>query len=1209
MATALPEAVVALTAPDGAVGTGFFIAPELVLTCAHVVRAGDRVTAAMRGGGVDLELFADPRWYRSKGPDGDGPDLALLRAPKGLDHSVVCLAAEVVPGDELWSFGHPQGAYRAGESVSFRAEGPSLRASSAGETTVTLHHVTQGRAGPGFSGGPVLNWRTGAVCGVLRLAYGLQGGAPGARLITVQDIYSTYPFLERPEAVIGYRRPWLALLDDTQLRHGGWRYPGPVLRDYLKAIRAASDVHPYGFRLPRTSPPPLSDVYVSQGVTAHGELRGGPMPSAALLDAGVSALVTGGPGAGKSSLCRHLTARLAGRWLDDDDPPDVVPVLVSAPVLAAGRGDVFGRLSAAVRHNPRFLPHRSLPEAFFATAPLADTSWLVLVDGVDEVLDPAQREALLEMVAELWRPASGGPRILVLTRPLPSKELEPLLKQKTVFYRIEPFGPEALPGFAAGWFARLGRSDPGARAERFLAALHQRQTAELAGIPLLATMLVLLFDEDPERGLPYSRNELYERFVRHLLDVMYRRPDPALVQLQQRVAGWGGDARAAVDRLVVDARDLLEAVALERYTGSKTGAVDLAEARTAGVRPRNLDSEEWRGVLREVLASSGLMTEADGDLVFLHQTLLEFLAACGLARAAGPRTRRGREAVARAFAELDEDTTGASLPGRPVDHSHLRFLFAAWARQGDDAGDLVRELFNPSWKIPSEDEDDRFEERLDRGLRFLFRTLRRLRLVGPGAGAGLVSLLLFDGDAVPDRVLPEVVSRLSRAARRGGRSWAAEAIAAHDHALGVRMLAEMVCSRHLRPYRRLDAARALARWDRDEAVSGLTAVALSGPALPRRVVRWRETDGAQAYVYPVRTDALTAVGTRIAAVEVLAEIDPEQARRTLETMDEASQPGWHRLRIALALVRLEPAGGVLRFPEQAVGLTLEQALDPERVLALAGSRNRARDAALRLRAWVLDATAKGDERIAAALALTLLDRERGADLLAWLVREPTLLGDSQYTVDGIDETILGLMGDWRRPWNRRMPLLWDEDVAVAARHLAGIDRDLAVEALQNRVDSLTVATGDRALDALATLDRSAGAASLKSRLTPRLGLVLQPMGDLAPTVHALARIDPKGAEACLVQILHSAHGFGHERVQAAQLLAEISPQRAANEIALRLRLAPFDSYGVELARALAVLDPRQAAEELRAGLDGVHGPFQQQEMEVLRRELDSGPHA
>ncbi|MHA5053420.1 trypsin-like peptidase domain-containing protein [Streptomyces sp. SD15] len=1039
LVSALPDAVLALTAPDGSVGSGFFVAPGLVVTCAHVVRPGDWV--AGRCGSRDLSLFADPQWYRPKG-SGNGPDLALLTVPEGFEHPAVCLASDIVPGDELWGFGHPQGSYRAGESVSFRAEGPSSR-SAAGDVssgTVTLHHVAQGRAGPGFSGAPVLSWRTGGVCGVLRLAYGLQKGMPGARLVPVNDIWAAFPFLDKPELVTGYRQPWLSLLDDNQLRQGGWRYAGPALRDYLRAARALADDLPYSVRLPGVSPPPLTNVYVNQHVTAAHGGQEAALPAAAVVQRDDSALIIGGPGAGKSSLARHLTAELAEQWLGSEDPPDVVPVYVTAAALVGG-GSVAERLASAMQSNPRFSLRRSLPADFFGAPALAGTPWLVLVDGLDEVLDQQLRRALLAMVTALWSTPERSHRLLVLTRPLPDQDLTELRRLNAAVYEIQPLAEETLPVFAARWFVQLGEASPDSRADQFIAALARSEAGHLAHIPLLATMLILLYAEDPQSGLPHSRSELYERFVQYLLDTMFRRPTPALLQLQQRVEGRGAGARASVNRLVEEVRGLLESIALQRHNRSQDAIVDLAEAHTTELRPHHFDRGEWRDILRELLSSSGLMTESGSDLAFLHHTLQEFLAAFALARSAPPTTRAAAAAMARELSPLD--WRSSTLHGQPYDQSFLRFLFAAWARQGQDTRRLVRGLFNPPWTSPSDDVSDRLARRGR-------RLLRWLRLMGPSIGAGLVALFLADGDVLSASTRSLALRRLRRIALRDGRSWAAEAIAVHDRAEGLKLLEAITFDRNQALHRRLAAAEALARQGSVRAIPLLTSFVLDGPMLSRHVVRWRQVHGNEAFIYPVVADPLTAVGSRIAAAHVLATVSLPAAQEALGTLvGDLSQPAWHRLRYKLAQAQLDPTGTSAQQTPLHAAMSLHT-LNPQPVLALA--KSECGDPASALTAWARDATATGAERIVAALALIHLDRQHGTQLLAWLAHKPKFFGWSRWPVDGLLETVWMCPSTWRHPWSRRISLLWDEDVAAAAEHLSEFDKRLAIEALNSRSD-------------------------------------------------------------------------------------------------------------------------------------------------------------
>lgn len=180
-------------------------------------RGGDR--PARRGARQGIgEVHAE-------GHPGGGPDLALLCVTEELDHPVACLATQVEPGDELWAYGHPDGTYRRGDVFRSIYDGPSVAADG-----TELLRVTEGRAIEGFSGGPVLSWRTGGVCGVLRRADAPPGGPPGARLVGAARVFDAYPHLKPPSTLTPERLPWIRLLNEEQLAAGRWCYPGGQYR-------------------------------------------------------------------------------------------------------------------------------------------------------------------------------------------------------------------------------------------------------------------------------------------------------------------------------------------------------------------------------------------------------------------------------------------------------------------------------------------------------------------------------------------------------------------------------------------------------------------------------------------------------------------------------------------------------------------------------------------------------------------------------------------------------------------------------------------------------------------------------------------------------------------------------------------------------------------------------------------------------------------
>ncbi len=178
----LREATLALEVrpPDRAdliEGTGFLVAPGIVATCAHVLagrpEALPGTVTARAAAGRELELETVREWYLRE--HAGGLDLALLRAPMeaGLPH--VLLSGIVETGEMLWTFGHPAGKFRAGQSALFTAQGTSrLRAVDAHGRPLggewEPERVFGTPVGGGYSGSAVLSRRTGAVCGMLCLS-------------------------------------------------------------------------------------------------------------------------------------------------------------------------------------------------------------------------------------------------------------------------------------------------------------------------------------------------------------------------------------------------------------------------------------------------------------------------------------------------------------------------------------------------------------------------------------------------------------------------------------------------------------------------------------------------------------------------------------------------------------------------------------------------------------------------------------------------------------------------------------------------------------------------------------------------------------------------------------------------------------------------------------------------------------------------------
>lgn len=633
-------------------GTGFFIRPDTVVTCAHVLTQGaEELPAQVQGllDGRSVLLATSPdRCFRD---EETGLDLALLRPVDSEDIEPVLLSAVVAVGDPLWTYGHPDGRFRAGQPATFTYEGESRRSM---DKPLTLGRLRGTPVGGGFSGSPVVNRRTGAVCGMLCTS----DKAGSAHMLSVSDILANAEPADLP-------LPWLETLTDTQVTAGGWTFAGPRLRDYLDAASRAAQAHPYPGVLPGVPPPPLSTVYLHQ--QALEQTAGLPLPADAILTGDHDALLIGGPGAGKSSLLRMGVTTLARRFGQDST---LAPVLVTAADLAGGKP-----LPAAVADAARVgLSNHGLvrdwPAEFFREPPAPNCRWLVLVDGLDEVADATRRQAVLDALAAVrdTDPNARVWRFVVATRPLSTAELTRFGDARR--YELMPFHADDLPEFAAGWFAALAVPDPTAAADRFATQVNHGGLRGLATVPLMATMLCQLYAVNTDQPLPTGRYAVYEAFVQLLHDRQHTEAaGTAFRQIRAATDRYGGEATAAAEQLHTRAAGLVARLALARHDGWLAAAVDLLAGWSDELRPRHLATTVWRTLLRDELRRNGLLTEHGEDFVFIHQTIEEFLAATQVAA----DERRSAEAFRQLFGRWPRGRKGHI--GDP--DSFTRFLLAA----------------------------------------------------------------------------------------------------------------------------------------------------------------------------------------------------------------------------------------------------------------------------------------------------------------------------------------------------------------------------------------------------------------------------------------------------------------------------------------------------------------------------------------------------
>jgi hypothetical protein len=588
-------------------------------------------------------------------PDGTGvfvaPGLVLSTTatgsalvPLGDDKNrYALLSASVDPDDELVALYHPSTTAHPTE-----IRWIELRSAD----TEDALQVMRGAPSPGYLGAPVLNWRTGAVCGVLGPSDPTQPRQ--LSLVPISAVLKAFNQLAEWHGKRTLNVGWLNLLDDEQLRSGGWRYPNRTLRRYLADAAQADTKHPYAELLSHA--PPLHEVYLTQQARRSPDTDD-QLPEAVPVDQILreypQVQVVGGPGAGKSSLVRHIIGSCARQWLDDG-VGEFVAVTVSAEALTA-HAKLPDKLANGAGKDLLSQVGRDELVAMFGRAPIPDVPWLILVDGLDEITQ-WQRPGAWRAIAD-HRGHSGQYRFLVTTRPL--GDLPGLATEYHYpSFVIERFDEAARETFAVRWFGtvrRIAKQDAATTAAAFIKQVNRGLPPDLVGIPLILTMLCILYDEYPAEALPRNQAELYQKFVTWLRGKLHT--DDLVGALDELVRNRGTPALDAVARLGNQLDQLLEWSAYQRQQHTaghdRNGSSLLQYAAGWPVcrpAPDVLPTSEWTNAVTEALRACGLVVESNGEFVFLHRTVQEYLAASYL-----DRTRKRRPfAARREFAPQNE---------------------------------------------------------------------------------------------------------------------------------------------------------------------------------------------------------------------------------------------------------------------------------------------------------------------------------------------------------------------------------------------------------------------------------------------------------------------------------------------------------------------------------------------------------------------------
>ena len=500
---------------------------------------------------------------------------------------------------------------------------------------------------------------------------------------------------------------WLSgtrLVDD---RNGPAVEPTPLIRQLLSAQLRASSSLPY--RLLIEDAPPLATLYVEQEPESFLEeipsysMASSTSKSSARLQsireamaANENIVLAADAGGGKSTAIYHCIAESAAWWLTPSEaratstPPLgwAIPVRVGAACTA--RAMLATAIAESIRLELGEYLEQRLEDDIFTTAPMPGMKWLVLVDGLDEIMDSTARFRVIDALAKRVEEGHPSLRILVTSRPLGGTDLAPLRKAGAVQYRLKPFSIEQFAAFSRNWFSARSPRLLEIEADRFVQTISRAGLASIVRLPLLATIAAIVYEGCGESNFPRSRAELYRQFFHYLLDV--RQSTLRAREQMSDILSVYSRGREAADWLFEQLPNLLEVLAVRVIlgrdvdgvvSGQGVSIVESAARWTSARAPFDVSRiPGWVDVVRLLLVGSGILHWVGEHLEFTHRSFAEYLAGLHMARSTlgGGMTPAAVDATVR---HLSND----AIRGTAI------FALGHWTRQeGRSPGDVDRLL-------------------------------------------------------------------------------------------------------------------------------------------------------------------------------------------------------------------------------------------------------------------------------------------------------------------------------------------------------------------------------------------------------------------------------------------------------------------------------------------------------------------------------------
>jgi formylglycine-generating enzyme required for sulfatase activity len=356
-----------------------------------------------------------------------------------------------------------------------------------------------------------------------------------------------------------------------------------------------------------------------------------PQPVLDLLREHDGLIILGDPGVGKTTFLKFVALRLALGEGQELGLGHRLPVLVPLSAYANALAEDDVRLDdfiAGYFHDIGV----DLPIAEMVDTAMTEGSAMILLDGLDEVKDPALRHVVVERVVDFYTlHRRSGNKFVLTSRIVGYRAVRPTVEGLAECTLVD-FEDEEIAAFVSRWTAALEKQAMGetavaqadAKRERreLLAAIERNAgVRQLAANPLLLTVLALMKRQGVT--LPERRVELYDQYVRTLLSSW------------NRARGLGRPPTRDLDP--VQTVRILAPLAL--WMHEENPGVGLVEREALLRRLKEILEEQGerepedaaRRFLSDVREQAGLLLErGTGQYGFIHLAVEEYLAAVAI---------------------------------------------------------------------------------------------------------------------------------------------------------------------------------------------------------------------------------------------------------------------------------------------------------------------------------------------------------------------------------------------------------------------------------------------------------------------------------------------------------------------------------------------------------------------------------------------------